>query len=117
MVDGVGPMAAGTSGEVPDQSDGKPPHGGDGGGHVTLGADRRTLGVDDRREGEAPGQAWGEPKPRGKHPAKGDQEAVGRDAQAGMVVEAAPSPALVLPQAKFLLEILIIPFDAPAQLG
>ena len=53
----------------------------------------------------------------GKGAALGDQEAVGGDAQCGVMVEAAPPPALfIIAQAKFLLELPIIALDAPAQL-
>jgi hypothetical protein len=33
-----------------------------------------------------------------------------------MVMEASPSSAFVVPKAEFLLEILVVAFDAPAQL-
>ena len=33
-----------------------------------------------------------------------------------MVVEATPSPALIVSEAEFLLELAIVPLDAPAQL-
>ncbi len=33
---------------------------------MTLGPNRRSRGVGERWEGKAPGQAWGEPKLRGK---------------------------------------------------
>src|SRR3954452_19399078 len=47
----------------------------------------------------------------------GDQEAIGRHAQTGMVVEAAPAAALVVPEPEFLLELLVVAFDAPPELG
>src|SRR3954453_15634989 len=47
----------------------------------------------------------------------GDQEAIGRHAQTGMVVEAAPATALVVPEPEFLLELLVVAFDAPPELG
>ena len=34
-----------------------------------------------------------------------------------MVMEAAPAAALVMPEPKFLLQFLIIAFDAPSELG
>jgi hypothetical protein len=34
-----------------------------------------------------------------------------------MVVEAAPAAALVVPEPQFLLEILVVAFDAPPELG
>jgi len=47
----------------------------------------------------------------------GDQKAIGGDAQGRMMVEATPAPALIIGQAKFLLEILIVTFNAPTHLG
>ena len=44
----------------------------------------------------------------------GDQEAVGGDAQSGVVTEAAPAASFVMIQPEFLFEFLIIPLDAPA---
>src|SRR3954470_14934207 len=54
---------------------------------------------------------------RGEQAALGDQKAVGCDAQAGMMMEAAPVAALVVAKAKLLLELLIVPLDPPARLG
>lgn len=48
---------------------------------------------------------------------RADPEAVGGDAQARVVVEAAPVAALVVTQAEFLLQLLIVALDAPAQFG
>jgi hypothetical protein len=53
----------------------------------------------------------------GKGLALADQKAVGGDAQTGVVVEAAPAAALVMPEAELLLRLQVIPLDAPAQLG
>src|SRR5215213_5866820 len=47
----------------------------------------------------------------------GDQEAIGRHAQSGMVVEAAPAAALIVPKPEFLLELLVVALDAPPELG
>src|SRR4051794_18220092 len=47
----------------------------------------------------------------------GDQEAIGGDAQTGMVVEAAPAAALVVPEPQLLLELLVVALDAPSELG
>src|SRR5918997_3749475 len=55
--------------------------------------------------------------PRGEKAALGDQEAVGCDAEAGVVVEAAPAAALVVPEADLLLQFLVIALDHPARLG
>ena len=46
-----------------------------------------------------------------------DQESVGCDAQRGVMVKASPSTALKMAEPDFLLEVLIIALDAPAQLG
>src|SRR3954470_17244992 len=46
----------------------------------------------------------------------GDQESVGRDAQRGMMMEAAPSAALEVAKPNLLLEFLVVALDAPAQL-
>src|SRR4051812_9502709 len=54
---------------------------------------------------------------RGEKAALGDQKAVGCDAQAGMMMEAAPVAALVVAKAELLLEFLIVPLDPPARLG
>ena len=47
----------------------------------------------------------------------GDQEAVGGDAKAGMMVEAAPAAAFVMTEADLLPEVLIVALDPPTQLG
>src|SRR5881409_180598 len=54
---------------------------------------------------------------RGKKAALGDEKAVGCDAQAGMMMEAAPVAALVVAKAKLLLQLLVVPLDPPACLG
>src|SRR3954452_12560292 len=54
---------------------------------------------------------------RGEKAALGDQKAVGCDAQAGMMMKAAPVAALVVAKAEFLLELLVVPLDPPARLG
>src|SRR3712207_5904685 len=59
----------------------------------------------------------GEAPPRGEKAALGGQEAVGCDAEAGVVVEAAPAAALVVPEADLLLQVLVIALDHPARLG
>src|SRR3954449_13414601 len=47
----------------------------------------------------------------------GDQEAIGCDAKRGVMVEAAPAAALVVPKPEFLLELLVVALDAPPELG
>jgi hypothetical protein len=50
---------------------------------------------------------------RGEKTALGDQKAVGCDAQAGVMMKAAPVAALEVAEAKLLLELLIVPLDTP----
>src|ERR1700756_88644 len=45
-----------------------------------------------------------------------DQEAIGGDAQCGVMVEAAPPAPFIIAEAEFLLELLIIALDPPSQL-
>ena len=47
----------------------------------------------------------------------GDQEAIGCDAQRGVVMEASPAAPLEMPEPDLLLELLIVALDAPTQLG
>ena len=47
----------------------------------------------------------------------GDQESVGGDAQRGVMMKTPPTSPLVMAKAEFLLEVLVIAFDAPAQFG
>src|ERR1700722_17726229 len=47
----------------------------------------------------------------------GDQEAVSRDAQGCVMMEAAPATPFVVTEPDLLLELLIVALDAPAQLG
>ena len=47
----------------------------------------------------------------------GDQEALGRDAERGMMMEASPAAPFVVPEPHLLLEILVIMLDPPAHLG
>ena len=48
--------------------------------------------------------------------ALGQQEAVGGDAQGGMMMKAPPAASFVVPQTQVLLEILVVTLDAPAHL-
>ena len=59
----------------------------------------------------------GEALRRGEKTALGDEEAVGCDAQAGMVVKAAPAAPFVVAEADLLLELLVVSFNPPARLG
>ena len=47
----------------------------------------------------------------------GDQKSVGRDAERGMVMEAAPSAPFIVSEPDLLLELLIVALNAPAHLG
>ena len=46
-----------------------------------------------------------------------DQEAVGGDAERGVMMEATPTAPFVVAESEFLLEVLVVPFDPPAQFG
>src|SRR3954470_19613746 len=46
-----------------------------------------------------------------------NEEAIGRKAQGGMMMKAAPAASFIMIEPKFLLEILIIPLNPPAQFG
>src|SRR3712207_515298 len=59
----------------------------------------------------------GEAGLRGKKAALGHEEAVGCDAKAGMMMEAAPTAAFVVTEADLLLELLVVALDQPAGLG
>src|SRR5512134_4173497 len=58
-----------------------------------------------------------EPRVRGEKASLGDEEAIGRDAERGVVVKAPPAAALVVAEPEFLLEFLIVTLDPPAPLG
>ena len=47
----------------------------------------------------------------------GEQEPVGSDAQAGVVMKAAPAAAFIVVETELLLELLVIALDAPALMG
>src|SRR6202040_323581 len=47
----------------------------------------------------------------------GEQEAIGRDAQRSVMMEATPSAPFIVTKPDLLLEFLIIALDTPAQLG
>ena len=53
--------------------------------------------------------------PRGKKTPLGDEEAIGGDAQGGMMMKAAPAPALIMSKPEFLLQFLIVALNPPAQ--
>src|SRR5215208_7191374 len=80
-------------------------------GRIGGAAGSITCGKATRRELRGGPSRGGNPHPFG------DQEAIGRHAQTGMVVEAAPAAPLVVPEPEFLLELLVVAFDAPPELG
>src|ERR1019366_6905249 len=47
----------------------------------------------------------------------GDQESVGRDAQRGVVMEAAPASSFEMSEPDLLFELLIIALDTPTEFG
>ncbi len=47
----------------------------------------------------------------------GQQEAVGGNAQAGVMMRSPPASALVVAQAQVLLEVLVVALDAPTHFG
>ena len=53
----------------------------------------------------------------GNRPLFGDQEAISCDAQTAVVMKTTPSPALIVAETDFLLEVLIIALNAPSHLG
>ena len=54
---------------------------------------------------------------RGKSRPFGDKESIGRDAERRVMVKATPPASFIMAEPEFLLEILIVALDAPAQLG
>src|SRR3954470_6359850 len=54
---------------------------------------------------------------RGKKTSLRHEEAIGRKAQGGVMMKAAPTASFIMIEPEFLLEVLIIPRDPPAQLG
>ena len=55
--------------------------------------------------------------PRGKKTPLGDEEAIGGDAQGGMMMKAAPAPALIVIEPDFLFQLLVIALNAPSAFG
>src|SRR5450432_4727860 len=47
----------------------------------------------------------------------GDQECVGSDTQARVMMESAPTPAFIVAEPELLLEVLVVALDAPAHVG
>src|SRR5215472_17462913 len=83
-------------------------------GSWRCGLSRGTAGFEVVRRAEvlAAARACG-----GKSAAFGDQEAIGGNAERGMMMEAAPETALEVVKPQFLLEFLEVALDSPAQLG
>src|SRR4051795_10446466 len=53
----------------------------------------------------------------GKKTPLGDEEAIGGDAQGGMMMKAAPATALIVIEPDFLFQLLVIALDAPSAFG
>src|SRR5215469_11228880 len=83
-------------------------------GSWRCGLSRGTAGPEVARRAEALAAARAS---GGKSAAFGDQEAVGGNAERGMMMEAAPGTALEVVKPQFLLEFLEVALDSPAQLG
>ena len=81
---------------------------------MPFGTQRRNLWVGNRWVAQMAGTAWRDEMLRGDRLPLGDQESVGRDAQRGVVVEAAPSSPFEMPEPDLLLELLIVALDALA---
>src|SRR3954471_16296647 len=45
------------------------------------------------------------------------EEAIGRNAQGGVMMKAAPAASFIMIEPQFLLEVLVIPLNPPAQFG
>ena len=76
------------------------------------GAQRQDGRVEDVRERQTLGRERRNAVLRGNR-----QKAVSRDAEGGVMVEAAPAAAFEMPEPDLLLQLLIFALDAPAQLG
>ena len=83
-------------------------------GSWRCGLSRGTAGPEVARRAEA---LAAERACGGKSAAFGDQEAIGGNAECGMMMEAAPGTALEVVKPQFLLEFLEVALDSPAQLG
>ena len=56
------------------------------------------------------------PDPRGDRRPAAEEKALGGDAERGVVMNAAPTAALIVSETEFLLEVLVVAFDPPARL-
>src|SRR6186713_1868037 len=81
---------------------------------MTLRPQRNARAAANRRVTQVLGRGSGL---EGKKAPLANEEAISRDAQGGVMMEAAPTPPLKVVEAQFLLELLVVPFDPPAQLG
>ena len=84
---------------------------------MPLGPDRRRLWVDNLGEGQVFRASRRRRLLSGDASHVGDQESVSRDAERGVVMEAAPSSSFVMAESEFLLQFLVVPLDPPALLG
>src|SRR2546422_1061724 len=69
----------------------------------------------DETFGEARGREEGERLRGEMREPLGGEECVRRDAERGVMMEAAPAPAFEVIQPQLVLELLVVPLDAPAQ--
>ena len=82
-----------------------------------FGPQRRRRGVDNRWRTAVSGTSWRNGLLRGESSPARQSETHSGDAHRGVVVEAAPSTAFEMSKSDFLLELLIVALDAPAQFG
>src|ERR1700720_877070 len=86
-------------------------------GDVAFGPRRWSLRIDHLRERQVFRTEWCNKVVRGNPLPLGDQESVGRDAQRGVVMEAAPASSFEMSEPDLLFEFLIIALDTPTQFG
>src|SRR6202051_4068217 len=63
---------------------------------------------------EHPGGTW---SLGGNRLPLGDQESIGRDTQRAVMVETSPAAPFIVAEPDLLLEVLVVPLDAPAHFG
>src|SRR3954462_6379812 len=75
---------------------------------------RDALGAASRRVAQALGVGIAL---EGEKTSLANEEAIGRNAQGGVMMKAAPAPSFIMIEPQFLLEVLVIPLNPPAQFG
>src|SRR3954452_22344012 len=85
---------------------------------MSFGTDGWRLGMDDFGKSQA-SRIDRRPRQRlrGKAVPARRSESVGRNAQRGVMIKAAPAASLVVSKAQFLFQFLVIALDPPAQFG